>query len=483
MEVQVGIPQGSPISPILYLFYNADIVADCAKTRLSSNTTAFVDDNNIMVFGESAEGNCGKLQEIHQICKKWASQHGSQFNVDKYKMIHIAKARRDDLQQPLTLDDQIIEPEEKLRILGVYLDKSLSGNTQIRETLDKVPKLLAAMRTLQGSTWGMSLRASRQIYLSMVRPALTYGSLAWFRPREILKRGKVAAQKLQAVQGQFLRAVTGAYRATSAEALEVETYVQPLDIYLTKLTLNATARCALSEAGKGIEKRVGAILRGRGIRGRTPKHWGPLQTLQAWITAISPQQLERQEGPDAESTREENRKLLETAKAAIASDGRNRWKRRWETGTKGAHSRVLQPRPNAKITQIHSGLKKHQSAIVVQLRTGKIGFRAFLHKMKVPEIDNPLCQICKELESVQHVLLRCPRWQEQREECMKTGLKGETRPSLKALLSTKKGCLAAVRMIQRTGLLAQFQSCDIDEVEEEEVRGGEDEEEGTLVRG
>jgi hypothetical protein len=103
--------------------------------------------------------------------------------------------------------------------------------------------------------------------------------------------------------------------------------------------------------------------------------------------------------------------------------------------------------------------------------------------MKVPEIDNPLCQIYKELEGVQHVLLRCPRWQEQREECMETGLKGETRPSLKALLSTKKGCLAAVRMIQRTGLLAQFQSCDIDEVEEEEVRGGEDEEEGTLVRG
>jgi hypothetical protein len=38
-------------------------------------------------------------------------------------------------------------------------------------------------------------------------------------------------------------------------------------------------------------------------------------------------------------------------------------------------------------------------------------------------------------------------------------------------------------MIQRTGLLAQFQSCDIDEVEEEEAREGEDEEEGALVRG
>ena len=483
MDVQVGIPQGSPISPILYLFYNADMVDECTKARLTSNTTAFVDDNNILVYSDSTQSNCEKLQEVHLICKKWASQHGSQFNVDKYKMIHMARARRDDMQQSLVLDDQIIEPDDKLKILGVYLDRTLSGNAQVRATLDKAPKLLAAMRTLQGSNWGASLQASRQVYLGMVRPALTYGSLVWYRPEGILKGGRTTAKKLQAVQGQFLRTVAGAYKATSVEALEVETYVQPLDIHLTKLTLGAVARYTLSKARKGIEKRVTAILRGRGIRGRTPKYWGPFQTLQAWTTAISPQPLERQTSLDEEATREANGKLLNTVKAAIAANGRDCWKRRWETGIKGAHSRALQPRPNAKITQIHNGLKKHQSAITVQLRTGKIGLRAFLYRKRVPQIDSPFCLMCNELETVQHVLLRCPRWEEEREECIRTGLKGGTRPSLKVLLNTKKGCLAAARMVQRIELLPQFQSCDIEEVGEEVEQEEQEEEDEVLIRG
>ena len=255
--------------------------------------------------------------------------------------------------------------------------------------------------------------------------------------------------------------------------------MQPLDIHLTKLTLGAAARCALSEAGKGIERRVAAVLRGRGIRGRTPKHWGPFQTLRAWITAISPQPLERQIQTDTETTKEANAKLLETVKTAIAADGRDRWKHRWETGTKGAHSRVLQPRLNAKILHIHDGLKRHQSSISMQLRTGKIGFRFFLYQRKVPGIEDPFCQMCNELETVQHVLLRCPRWEELRKECLRKGLKEGTRPSLQALLETKKGCLAAAGMIQRTELLAQFKSCDIDEVEEDE----EEEEEEVRIRG
>ena len=63
------------------------------------------------------------------------------------------------------------------------------------------------------------------------------------------------AKKLEAIQRRCLRVVTGAYKATSTEALEAETQVQPLNIYLNKLTLTAA---------KGIEKRVPSILRGRG---------------------------------------------------------------------------------------------------------------------------------------------------------------------------------------------------------------------------
>ena len=54
---------------------------------------------------------------------------------------------------------------------------------------------------------------------------------------------------------------------------------------------------------------------------------------------------------------------------------------------------------------------------------------------------------------------------------------------MKALLNTKKCCLAAARMIQRTELLPQFQSCDIDEVGEEVEQEEQEEEDEVLIRG
>ena len=66
--VLVGTPQGSPISLILYLFYNADLLESCKSIRLRMSATGFVDDVNILTYGESTEQNCKKLAEIHVKC-------------------------------------------------------------------------------------------------------------------------------------------------------------------------------------------------------------------------------------------------------------------------------------------------------------------------------------------------------------------------------------------------------------------------------
>jgi hypothetical protein len=123
---------------------------------------------------------------------------------------------------------------------------------------------------------------------------------------------------------------------------------------------------------------------------------------------------------------------------------------------------------------LYRKLKRPQSSLVIQLRTGKIGFRAFLYDRKVPEIDSPWCLSCngQELETVSHVLLYCPAWKELREECFKEGLSEGARPTLKALLNAEKGCRAAARMIQRTRLLAQYDACEVEEPHDYTVEQG-----------
>lgn len=52
-EVRTGIPQGSPVSPILYLFYNADLLDICKRLGTRTSGLSFVDDVNILAYSTS----------------------------------------------------------------------------------------------------------------------------------------------------------------------------------------------------------------------------------------------------------------------------------------------------------------------------------------------------------------------------------------------------------------------------------------------
>ena len=85
-NIATGIPQGSPISPILYLFYNADLADICrCKGHLAPT---FIDDVSVLVSGPTAQANCETLKELHGDIQSWADTHASQFGLEKYKLIH-----------------------------------------------------------------------------------------------------------------------------------------------------------------------------------------------------------------------------------------------------------------------------------------------------------------------------------------------------------------------------------------------------------
>jgi hypothetical protein len=69
-RVDTGILQGSRMSPILYLFYNADLLDICENVTLRTSRSGFINNINIIVHSKSAEQNCKNLKRIHHICEK-----------------------------------------------------------------------------------------------------------------------------------------------------------------------------------------------------------------------------------------------------------------------------------------------------------------------------------------------------------------------------------------------------------------------------
>jgi hypothetical protein len=113
--IQTGIPQGSPLSPILYLFYNADLI----ETRKRENTEAvgYIDDASILAVGPTTQHNCKTLKAIHQKAEQWALQHGSQFAPAKYELVHFTRDPKANATHPLRLPRPTIKASPSCRYL------------------------------------------------------------------------------------------------------------------------------------------------------------------------------------------------------------------------------------------------------------------------------------------------------------------------------------------------------------------------------
>jgi hypothetical protein len=92
------------------------------------------------------------------------------------------------------------------------------------------------------------------VYKTIVRPALTYGASLWQIPEGVLGHRKGTNQRLQAIQGRCLRTITGAYKVTSIEALEIETALPPLDLYTQLAAAKIIIRIRTTKAAKGIKR-------------------------------------------------------------------------------------------------------------------------------------------------------------------------------------------------------------------------------------
>ena len=122
------------------------------------------------------------------------------------------------------------------------------------------------------------------------------------------------------------------------------------------------------------------------------------------------------------------------------------------------------PQPSHKILRLHLGLKKWQSALLIQMRTEKIGLRDFLWKRRVPEFDDPGCDCGEGRQTVDHVLLRCRTYNDLRRRVFGRG----RRIDLRAVLNEPKLVTKAIKFIEQTRLLGQFRSCDAEQRDEVE---------------
>ena len=111
--IHCGVPQGFPLSPILFLFHISELHETVHSPTTGVSALGFADDTNLLAFGHSLKSNLLKLKNTYLKCLSWATRHGIVFSPEKYKILYFSR-RSDNLQLKLRLGNVILKPKEEV---------------------------------------------------------------------------------------------------------------------------------------------------------------------------------------------------------------------------------------------------------------------------------------------------------------------------------------------------------------------------------
>ena len=249
------MPQGSPLSPILFLVFMAPILEQMERRvkeevgRVDVQFPSYVDDLHCGLYdrriaGEE-EARRERMQElvarVQWVVTEVAAEQRLPLAADKDESMVLRggcgrkKRRKNGLA-------------EKVEWLGVILDDRLDFKEHWRQPIGKARSLLGALGTIGNSKWGMSPVSWRAAYTGMVRAVASWGvEIGWQGQKEW-------RHEMTLLQNAVMRKTLGAVKGTSGRKAGAIAAVEGVETFARAATGRFLARtlCDPPRAGIGV---------------------------------------------------------------------------------------------------------------------------------------------------------------------------------------------------------------------------------------
>ena len=265
IHISNGIGQGDPLSMIIYILYNADLLELAIPPE--EDSLGFVDDALVMVEGDSFEENVNSLTDFMNREDggfAWSRDHNSRFAIDKLAITHFTQKRTRDPQNPrrfvpmptpdLILEGKVVRQEPSYKYLGIHVDSQLRWTTQTHEAIAKATKWVLLYRRLTKPSAGLSPKFMRQLYITVAIPKMTYGLDVWYTPPHRIEGNRKNSGSVKALreysklQRLATIAINGALRTSPTDLLDAHSGLLPMNLLLKKICHRSMVRiCTLPQ--------------------------------------------------------------------------------------------------------------------------------------------------------------------------------------------------------------------------------------------
>lgn len=259
----VGVSQGSVLSPILsaITIVPALIKITDSMPRPSADTWVsllfYVDDGNVLASSHSFDSNHDTMRQLSPVIFDAFQDIGCVLEPNKLEHAGYPLSRRSannpyatvpSNPNPIPLPSLTITMGPTtitlpnlpvLRYLGFFFDTWLDFRHHVRYYSNKALSTVRALPVLGNSARGLPPNKKHLLYITCVRPVMTYGHMLWHDPRHPKKYLINFLSKAQTAAGRW---ITGAFRTSPAGGLNVAASLIPIDLYLRTLHARSILR-------------------------------------------------------------------------------------------------------------------------------------------------------------------------------------------------------------------------------------------------
>ena len=181
--LEIGLPQGSALSPILFKFFLHDLCSELAQRNIK--LYKFADDGSFKAAGETTQICLSTLLVIMNSLKKWCACWRMLINClpNKTEVVCFGTAEGDRSLIPdsFRLGNDVIKLVSHTKVLGLIMDENLSYKDHSNMVHQKLLFRWVTICKYSNRNWGFNQKVLVRLTKTLFLPVMFYAGLVWMK--------------------------------------------------------------------------------------------------------------------------------------------------------------------------------------------------------------------------------------------------------------------------------------------------------------